>query len=102
MTCHCPCPRIIHFMFKRFFTKPTRTWSLPYDPEPLRRRLAELPPTDALFPLLTAFLDATIVSQSTVRVADSASAQQLAGRLNMVADLKADWQTLWVDTHKKQ
>lgn len=78
------------------------SWSLPYDPAPLKARLAALDAADPLYPLLLGFLDSTIVVQAETRVSPDAGAHQFVGRQNAVSELRGDLERLWAETHQKK
>lgn len=74
-------------------------WSQPYDVEPLKRRLAQLPPDDALHGLLLGYFDAAIVGHAGLKVAPD-MANQLAGKLNALDELRTDFAHLWHVAHQ--
>ena len=78
--------------------KPSTDWAWPYDVQPLVQRLAALDINDPLYPLLLGFLDAQILSQSSVALSPEALAQW-AGRVNMCSDLKGELCQLWRQSH---
>ena len=73
-------------------------WSHPYDVGALRARLAGLEAKDPLFPLLLGFLDAQIVANAEAQLSSDATAQ-FAGRMKMLADLKAELANVWRQSH---
>lgn len=75
-------------------------WSVPYDIQPLRERLAGLPATDPLFPLLMGWFDAWAVLGAETRVSADHAAHQFVGQMNALANVKADFRALWANTHQ--
>ncbi len=66
---------------------------------PLRQRLAELPKTVPLYPLF-GLLDAHCVAQADTRVSPDAATHQFVGRLNILADLRAEVVQPWKSAHE--
>jgi hypothetical protein len=74
-------------------------WSLPYDVTPLKRRLAQLPADDPLYPLLLGYLDACVVNHAGVPVAPEL-ANQFVGKLHALDELRSDLRVLWDTAHQ--
>lgn len=75
-------------------------WSLPYNVQPLRERLAGLDSKDPLYPLLMGWLDAWAVMAADTRVSADHAAHQFVGQMNMIANIKSDLRGLWAETHR--
>ena len=76
------------------------SWSVPYDIQPLRERLAGLPATDPLFPLLMGWFDAWAVMGAETRVSADHAAHQFVGQMNALANVKDDFRALWANAHQ--
>lgn len=74
-------------------------WSERYDVAPLRARLAQLPADDQLRPLLLGYVDAAIVGHAGLKVPPE-MANQLAGKLNALDELRTDLEHLWHQAHQ--
>lgn len=85
-------------IFKLFARRSNAGWSHPYDVQALRNRLAGFDAKDPLFPLLIGFLDAQIVANAEAQLSSDATAQ-FAGRMKMLADLKAELANVWRQSH---
>ena len=74
-------------------------WSEPYDVTALKARLALLPADDKLFPLVLGYFDACIVGHAGIKVPPE-MANQLAGKLNALDELRTDFRALWLQAHQ--
>lgn len=78
---------------------PPPRWSEPYDVTALKARLALLPTDDKLFPLVLGYFDACIVGHAGIKVPPD-MANQLAGKLNALDELRTDFRALWLQAHQ--